>query len=406
MYEQGTYNVSMAQPKRGVIRGLLGRTFYPDNTFTRDRDGDPIRPYDMSTDNLAEFMGVRVDPVETPVDDSFVRVTDAVSPSGTISSGPYGYALDTRLNDSFEAVNRLMTGGVPVRRASRDGDGFLQGDFLVPAEADPVLVREAVDESGVPFRALNVDATEASYPLTPQRIGMYQRYYGGNIDEGWTRWLLEDFAFEYTTIMDEDLTEGDLGERFDVILLPADSKELMIEGRDDEDIPPEYRSGFGELGVAALEAFVRQGGTLVTFAEAGALPIEEFDLPVRDAVSGLSGNDFWAPGSTLNVKVETRDRFALGMPEEALATFLAGGQVYETERGARSADVSRLVTYVDRDILQSGWLLGEDAIANRAAVVSVGHGEGSVLLIGFRAQHRAQTHGTFKLLFNALMSAP
>jgi hypothetical protein len=94
------------------------------------------------------------------------------------------------------------------------------------------------------------------------------------------------------------------------------------------------------------------------------------------------------------------------MPEDALATFLAGGQVYETVPGPRSADVSRLVTYADRDILQSGWLLGEEAIANRAAVVSVKKGQGLVVMIGFRAQHRAQTHGTFKLLFNALLDRP
>jgi hypothetical protein len=51
-------------------------------------------------------------------------------------------------------------------------------------------------------------------------------------------------------------------------------------------------------------------------------------------------------------------------------------------------------------------LLGEDAIANRAAVVSVKKGSGTVLMIGFRAQHRAQTHGTFKLFFNALLDRP
>jgi hypothetical protein len=69
--------------------------------------------------------------------------------------------------------------------------------------------------------------------------------------------------------------------------------------------------------------------------------------------------------------------------------------------------VERIVTYVDRDILQSGWLLGEDVIAKKAAMVSVDHGRGRVVLIGFRAQHRSQTHGTFKLLFNTLVgSAP
>ena len=93
-------------------------------------------------------------------------------------------------------------------------------------------------------------------------------------------------------------------------------------------------------------------------------------------------------------------------PEEALATYLAGGQVYETIPGPESAGVRRYVTYVDRDVLQSGWLLGEEHIADKAAMLSVEHGEGTVVLIGFRTQHRAQTHGTYKLLFNALVSTP
>jgi hypothetical protein len=134
--------------------------------------------------------------------------------------------------------------------------------------------------------------------------------------------------------------------------------------------------------------------------------MEEFGLPVRNAVAGMWGNEFWSPGSTLKVKVNDQNPFAFGMPEDALALFLSGGQVYETVSGPASAGVSRIVTYLDRDILQSGWLLGEEAIANKAAVVSVEHGEGMVYLIGFRAQHRHQTHGTFKLVFNALMTIP
>jgi hypothetical protein len=406
-YGSGSYVVSMAQPKRGVIRWLLGQTYYPDNSYTRDRQGDPIRPYDMSTDNLAEFMGVRVDPVASPITASLTRVTGMIDPSGTVTAGASGYVLDGRLNDSFEAVNLLFAAGVSVRRAWRDGSGVRQGDFVVAADADPAVVRRIAEETGVDFAPLGADASASTFALTRQRVGMYQRYHGGNMDEGWTRWLLEDFSFEYASIMDAEILRGALHERWDVIVLPADSRQMMVDGPNDvSSTPPPYRSGFGDEGVAALREFVENGGTLVTFAQAGDLPLADFDLPVENAVEGVWGNDFWSPGSTLHMRVDTTDPFAWGMPRDALATYLAGGQVYETVAGARSADVRRLATYPERDILRSGWLLGEEAIANRAAVVAVDRGEGTVLMLGFRAQHRAQTHGTFKLFFNALMQRP
>ena len=402
-YDAGSYVVSMAQPKRGLIRWLLGRTFYPDNTYTRDRDGDPIRPYDMSSDNLAEFMGVEVHPVESAVTTRVTRVTADLDPSGVVAQGSNGYVLDGRLNDSFEAVNLLFEAGAQVSRASADGNGFRRGDFIVAPGTNANTVRSIAEETGVSFTALNGSAAGSTYPIAKQRIGMYQRYYGGNMDEGWTRWLLEDFSFDYTTIMDAEILRGNLHERWDVIILPADSKGMMVEGGNEESVPPAYRSGFGDAGVAALDAFVENGGTLVTFAQAGDLVIDEFDVPVRNAVRGMSGNDFWSPGSTLRMRVDNTQPLAYGMPRNALATFLAGGQVYETIAGAESSIVHRLATYVDRDVLQSGWLLGEDAIAGKAAIVSVDKGQGSILMLGFRAQHRAQTHGTFKLLFNALM---
>ena len=54
-----------------------------------------------------------------------------------------------------------------------------------------------------------------------------------------------------------------------------------------DNTPPEYRSGFGAEGVKALQAFVEKGGTLVTFANAGDLPIQRFALPLRNIVAGL-----------------------------------------------------------------------------------------------------------------------
>ena len=407
VYGEGSYVVSLAQPKRGVIRWLLGKTYYPDNSYTRDRDGNPIRPYDMTTDNISEFMGVRVDPVGTPVSAALTTVSSEINPSGAVSEGAGGYVLDARLNDSFEAVNRLFAAGARVSRASTDGNGFRMGDFLVGPGTDIGVVREIAEDTGVDFAPLPAATVSGTYPLSQQRIGMFQRYYGGNMDEGWTRLLLEDFEFPYTTIMDEEILRGDLHERWDVIILPNDSREMMVDGRDDPSAaPPDYRSGFGQAGVSALDEFVDNGGMLVTFSEAGDLALTDLNVPVSNHVEGLWGSEFWAPGATLRIDVDNTHPLAFGMPNRALAAFLSGGQVYDTRSGAYSSDVHRLATYPERDILESGWLLGEQTIAERAAIAVVSKGEGTILMLGFRAQHRAQTHGTYKFLFNALMGQP
>ncbi len=413
VYGAGTYVVSMAQPKRGLIRWVLGRTFYPDNTFTRNRDGTPMSPYDLATDNFAEFMGVRVDPVETPVAFRLTEVTGWIDPDGDVVRGRRGYVLDGRLNDAFHAMNLLYDAGAEMRRVDRDGDTVRTGDFVVTGGVSETEAVRIAAETGVDFMPLEEDVTGISHPIRRQRIGMFRRYRGGNMDEGWTRLMLEDFGFPYTSLRDEQILAGDLHKKWDVIILPEDSRRMMMGAgdeaggpysRDDSRVPPDYRSGFGTRGVRALEAFVRNGGTLMTFSESGALPIEEFGLPVRYVVEGVSVNEFWAPGSTLRMKVKNDDPFAFGMPEDALGLFRRGCHVYETVSGPASEGIRRIVTYPERDILQSGWLLGEEWIAEKAAVLSVPHGEGVVYLIGFRPQHRHQTHGTYKLVFNALVN--
>ena len=140
--------------------------------------------------------------------------------------------------------------------------------------------------------------------------------------------------------------------------------------------PPEYRSGFGAEGVKALQAFVEKGGTLVTFGQAGDLPIQRFGLPLRNIVAGLPSKEFWSPGSTLRVRFDHRTRSRSACPPKDGPLFMAGSQVYEVTSTDRSQDVEIVATYIDRDILQSGWLLGEQVIAKKAAAVTVKQGAG------------------------------
>ena len=75
VFGPGSFVVSMAQPKQALVRWMLGRTFYPDNTYTRDKDDNPIRPYDMATDTFGEFMGVRSDPIGEKIAADLVKLT-------------------------------------------------------------------------------------------------------------------------------------------------------------------------------------------------------------------------------------------------------------------------------------------------------------------------------------------
>jgi hypothetical protein len=409
VYAPGSFVVSMAQPKQALVRWMLGRTFYPDNTYTRDKDNNPIRPYDMSTDTFGEFMGVRSDPVAERVTTDLVTLAGYAPLVGNVtSSAPNGYVLSTKLNDSFRAVNMLLDKGVAVRRVARAEGTFTAGDFLVPAGAAGLA--DVAKQTGVDFAASPAAAPASAYAVRKPRVAMYQRYGGGNMDEGWTRLMFEQFNVPFKTLMDAEIRKGDLHANHDVIVLPADSVNAMLGERPANappDItPPEYRSGFGADGVKALQAFVQQGGTLVTFAQAGDLPIQRFNLPLRNVVAGVAAKDFWSPGSTLRVRFDTANPIAFGMPAEGLALFMMPGQVYEITTTDNSQDIDVIATYVERDILQSGWLLGEQVIAKKAAAVTVKHGAGRVVLFGFRPQHRDQTHGTFKLVFNALLNPP
>ena len=53
-------------------------------------------------------------------------------------------------------------------------------------------------------------ATGTGLRIRAPRIGMYQPFGGGNMDEGWTRWVLEQYGFQYTTLHNADIRAGGL----------------------------------------------------------------------------------------------------------------------------------------------------------------------------------------------------
>jgi hypothetical protein len=131
IYPKGSYLISLAQPKMGLIRNLLGETHYADNEWTRSEDGSPRRPYDLATHTMNEFMGVRVDPINEAVSGDFQKLAGQVKVSGKVTTGGSGYVLDGRLNESFRAVNLLVGKKVSVERIDKATSGLRPGDFIL-----------------------------------------------------------------------------------------------------------------------------------------------------------------------------------------------------------------------------------------------------------------------------------
>ncbi len=407
-YPAESYLVRGAQAFRPHLTDLLNPQVYPDRRLYPD--GPPERPYDITGWTLPFQMGVKVDKV-------LEEVAAASSPVSWAKSSParlegrsgWGYALDPRANDAFTAVNRLMKAGAVVSRTRSALGEWPPGAFVVRAQEDQIAA--AVRDLGVRARAL-AEAPAELVSLGAPRIALYHGW-GGNIDEGWTRWVLEQFEFPYKSLYDADVRAGGLRSQFDVIVLPEESLSRMLKGLDEGTMPPEYTGGMTPKGVFHLFEFTQEGGTLVAMDGASELPLEVFGIHVRNVAANQPETKFFIPGTILKIQVDNEHPLAWGMPREA-AAFFSHGPAFDVGRRPtrleeqRGVDPGiphgyhRVASYPKENLLMSGWLMGEGVLSEKAAVVEARVGTGRVVLLGFRVQHRGQSHQTYKLLFNSL----
>jgi hypothetical protein len=243
------------------------------------------------------------------------------------------------------------------------------------------------------------DASPIANPITrPVRVALYKSF-TASMDEGWTRYVFDTFNVPYKSADDRELRAKNLRARYDVIVLPSMRAREIIEGRADDSAPAAYTQGIGAEGVENLRRFVEEGGTLICFDASTEFAIKQLGLPVRNVLAELKSSEFYCPGSILQLDLDTAHPLARGFSRNVDAYFV-NSAAFEVTDKERTRVVAR---YAEKDVLRSGWLLGERYIAGKAALVEATLGRGRVVLFGFRPQHRAQTWGTFPLIFNAIM---
>lgn len=360
MYPAGSYVIRMDQPYSGWAKTLLETQKYPDLRLYPG--GPPKRPYDVTAHTLPLLMGARVETASERFEVKTDRVTGAVA--FTLPSPANGWAASDV--DSWKRVNEAWKQDAAVYRSGATG--------------------EFSDKPAAGF-------TKVARP----RIALYKSF-NPAMDEGWTRWLLENFGFAYQSLQNKDVLAGGLRAKFDVIVFPDQPAGTIAEGYRKGSMPDEYTGGLGEAGASALREFAGAGGTLVFLNHSSEYALDNLGLKGRNVLKGVSNRDFYCPGSLLNVTLDRKHPLTLGLPEK-ITIWSEGSPAFDGFAGTAAS----VADYPGGAVMASGWLLGEKLLVNKSALLDVPIGRGRAVLFGFRPQYRAQSYETFKMLFNSFL---
>jgi len=417
-FPEGTHIIPMSQANSLFIKNVFEEQHYPDLRKYPDLwqglvepekfTGAPLEAYDMMGWTLPYQFGVKVYSANSPLDVSISPELDVLPPQGEISGEARGaYLIGHETNASFTATNRILQKGGNVSWAKKS---FASGGLIYP-EGTIIVSAAGIDRGFLQNLAkdLHLKITTPGespkvelYTLKKPRIGVYQSWVAVE-DEGWTRYVLEQFEFPFSSLHDADIRAGGLADSYDVVIIPDHySAELLINGFSKGSMPPIYVGGITTSGLRNLKLFVEGGGTLIFLNSSCDVALENFGIAARNVLKGVKREDFLCTGSLLRMEFDPSHPLAYGMPKEAAAVFLESRAfeilpAFDAKKEPKSAG-----RYAAENLLMSGWIHGEKLIQQKSSVLDIPLGNGRVVLLGFPVQFRGQPQGTFKLLFNAI----
>lgn len=302
-----------------------------------------------------------------------------ITPTGE-AERPYdvaGWTLPMQMGVEYHAVISIREGESERKLALVNSENEVRRDLGLPLATG--------------------DKSPVANPVRPGvRIGIYQGS-RGNMDEGWTRYVFDNFNVPFKSLRDGGMRDSDLHSRFDVIVLPSERRRTPADADQDESGP----GGLTTDSLNSLHSFVENGGTLICFDGSCGLAIKELKLPLRNVLEGLRSSEFYCPGSILRLQVDTAHPIARNLAKDVDAYFINSSAFEATDPN----QVRVIARYAKEKVLRSGWLLGEDRLKDKIALAEVSVGKGRVILFGFRPQHRAQTWATFPFIWNAINSS-
>jgi hypothetical protein len=426
-YPAGSYIVKTDQAFRPHILDMFEPQDYP-NDFLYP-GGPPVPPYDITGWTPAFTMGFKFARVLNAFDGPFevIPYGEIQSPPGDfkLASNAKGYILDSRCDNSFTAVNELISSGFAVCRIQNPSamTETGQGSFFIPSgqKVKSILEKAA---AGLSLHIISVKKTphSLSAKLSPLRVAIWDMY-GGSISSGWLKWIMEQHNFRFNTIYSREINDGDLKRNYDVIIfvsgaIPALSGSEQSTSKDTtkmSDIPGEYRSRWGRISadtsITAIKKFMEAGGTVITIGKSTSLAYH-LKLDVSDALvemnkgilTPLPAEKFYIPGSILRVSIDSTLTSCWGMGSATDIIFDSSPVFRIRPEAMNQMKIKPIAWFSSEKPLRSGWAWGQQYLKDGVAAFEAKVGTGKLYAFGPEITFRSQTYSTFKLIFNQLYS--
>ena len=417
-YPAGSIIAYGGQAFRPFLEDLMDKQDYP-NQY-RYPGGPPMPPYDLAGWTLPMQMGIDVVKTTKEFKAKTKELTKLTPvPGEVVGSHSYGYLLSNKENYSYAAFNQLHNVGAEISRlqasAQYDKAVYGPGSFVIKSSPEvDELISKLASESGLNFQGLDKDPGVTNVKMNKIKVGIYKSW-RANMDEGWTRWVLDQHNFDNDTLHDADVRNNDLA-GYTAIIIPSQSTSRILHGFAEGTMPEEITGGLGLEGSLKLKQYAENGGTIIALDAASDYAIAQFGLPVENTTAGATDKQFFIPGSLVRAKIDVENPLGYGLQPEIAASFSRSRAfkkvIKSTKReGGRENTaappvpaVETIVKYAEKDILMSGWAMGQNKyLKNKAAMMDVPLGDGNVILFGFKPQFRGQPRASYKLLFNAIL---
>ena len=411
IYPANSYIIYTAQPYGKYVKDLFEEQRYPD--LRKSRSETPIRPYDVAGWTMPYLMGIKFSMIEKPFSLDIRLLSDANYTVGNVeeSNGNY-FVVPSGSNINSALINKLQKQNIPVFWNTAKVNELSEGSVFVTAnEVSKKALSDIAKELHLKISSVNLSDKSVLKELKKVRVGLYQPF-SASMDEGWTRLLLENYQFDFKTMVNKDFKNKKIKDQFDVIIIPDMSGEIIKTGKPSGDNarfyrpkPAEYEGGIEKEGLENLKNFVeKDGGYVITLGQACNFAIEDLGLKVTNVLKTIKPEEFYCPGSLVKMNVNNSHPIGYGFDPEVIG-YLSNNIAFSTSVPYGEFDRSVVSRYPTSNLLKSGFLLGEDYLFRRASIVDVKQKKGHVILFGFKVQNRHQTFGTFKFLFNAIHSA-